>query len=201
MGQAEAVQTVIDDCTQLKLREEAWNAGVVMAFSALELRAHGHHQLSLDLADQAVEWFDRRAARQSDGARELGMLFVHSWVLRIAGRWEEAAEPLLERKERGSYTIGVAGSLGVIAARNGNLEEARQIFNNLPDSDRPGSAADRAYWRAAIAAYLGEEERAVGLLRESFSLGKDHTYQDHIDVDIEPLWDHPEFQELIKPQG
>jgi tetratricopeptide (TPR) repeat protein len=201
MGQIEAAQTVIDDCTQMKLREPGLNAGLVMAFVALELRAHGHHQKSLDLAGQAVEWLERRAARLGAGAGEPGMLFVHSWVLRIADRWDEAAGPLLKRKEQGSYTIWEAGSLGVIAAHNGDHEEARRIFKNLPESDHPGSAADRAYWQAAIAAHLGEEERAVDLLRESFSLGKDHTLEDHIDVDLEPLWDNPEFRELIRPKG
>jgi tetratricopeptide (TPR) repeat protein len=201
LGQAEAVQTVIEDCTQLKLREPGLTAGLVMAWVALELRAHGHHQQSLDLAGQAVEWYDRRAARLGAGSIEPGMLFVHSWVLRVAGRWEEAAEPLLERKELGSYTIDVAGSLGLIAARTGDHEEARRIFDDMPDSDRPGSAADRAYWRAAIAANLGEEGRAVELLRESYSLGRRHDIEDHVDVDVEPLWDHPEFQELIRPKG
>jgi len=89
----------------------------------------------------------------------------------------------------------------VIAARIGNHEEARRIFDELPDPGHPQSASDRSAWRAAIAAHLGEKERAVDLLAEAFSRGMPYDDTWHSDLRLEPLWDYPPFQELIKPKG
>jgi hypothetical protein len=39
------------------------------------------------------------------------------------------------------------------------------------------------------------------LLKEAYARGRRHGVGDHIDVDLEPLWDYPPFQELIEPKG
>ena len=95
----------------------------------------------------------------------------------------------------------MAGALGVIAARTGNHEEARRIFDELPDPGLPQSASDRSFWRAAIAAHLGEKDRAVDLLSEAFSQGMPYYIYLHSHPAFEPLWDYPPFQELIEPKG
>ena len=95
----------------------------------------------------------------------------------------------------------VAGSLGVIAARVGDHDEARRIFDDFPLTDSPSAPRSRSYWRACIASYLGEKDRAVELLKEAYAGGRGYNVDDHIDIDLEPLWDYPPFQELIKPKG
>ena len=58
-----------------------------------------------------------------------------------------------------------------------------------------------AYWRAGIAAALGERERAMQLLRQSGPLNWYPNLLEHVDPNLEPLWDYPPFQELLRPKG
>jgi hypothetical protein len=53
--------------------------------------------------------------------------------------------PLRELQERGYRPIKVAGPLGVIAAHDGNRDEALRISNELPDPDSQFGRAERAY--------------------------------------------------------
>ena len=201
MGRLDAVHSVIDECTRVQLRQSAMSAGDVLTYVALELRVHGHRRESDDLANRAVEWSERRATGLDIKARDPGDLDSHSWALRVADRWDEARTPLVELKERGMWSIHVAGTLGVIAARTGDHEEAWRIFNEFPDPVPPLNPGQIFYWRACIASFLGEKDLAVELLREGYANGLGHTLEFHIDVDIEPLWDYPPFQELIEPKG
>jgi hypothetical protein len=107
----------------------------------------------------------------------------------------------VELRDRGWDPIDVAGALGVIAARTGDHDEAWQIFNEFPNPGPPFDPASRFYWRACIASFLGEKVVAVELLKEGYANGLPHTLEFHVDVDLEPLWDYPPFQELIAPKG
>ncbi len=58
------------------------------------------------------------------------------------------------------------------------------------------------WWRpAAIAAQLGEKERAVNLLGQALSHGLLHGPQIDSDYDFAPLRNDPPFQNLIEPKG
>jgi tetratricopeptide (TPR) repeat protein len=201
MGRLDAVDTVIDECTRVQLRESSMDSGDVMGYVALELRAHGHRQESDELATRAVEWCERQSTGQEIEDRASGDLAWHSYVLRIAGRWDEAKTLEIERKKRGANPIYEAGVLGQIAARTGDHDEAWRIFNEFPDPGPPADPENRCFWRASLASFLGEEEAAVELLKEGFAEGLEHSWVYHIDVDLEPLWDYPPFQELIEPKG
>jgi tetratricopeptide (TPR) repeat protein len=201
MGLAAEATEVIDACLPVRLRESGYNLGWVMSMTACELRAHGHRQASDDMAARAVAWWDKHSSEMEPEKRGSWDIFNQSAALQVADRWDEAREPLEELRERGWEPVYVAGALGVIAARTGNHEEARKIFDELPDLGQPWSAARQSYWRACIAASLGEKERAVELLKEAYARGEPHSVEVHIDVDLEPLWDYPPFQELIEPKG
>jgi hypothetical protein len=45
------------------------------------------------------------------------------------------------------------------------------------------------------------KERAVALLRESFSQGRFYRVGLHRDINLEPLWDYQPFKELLRPKG
>ena len=197
MGKVDTAIQVIDECTRTDLRSATTHAGEVMAHITLELRAHGHRSKSGELALRATQSVDRQATGLDVEERDHEDLWLHSWVLRVAGRLDEARALLLELDARGWRRISVSGALGVIAARTGDHEEARRIFNELPSS----SPRTLCRWRACIAANLGEKAQAVELLKEGFAEGLRYGLEDHCDVDLEPLWDYPPFQELIAPKG
>lgn len=196
MGRIRAVDAVVDECTRVQLRDSAMDAGWVMANLALEHRAHGHRLEGEDLARRSADWYDRHAGGVQIHDREARALHYHAWALRIANRVDEARTLLLELRRREVRSMLVAGTLGVIAAQSGDREEARRIFNELLLADSPS----RFYWLASIASYLGEKDHAVELLRESFANGRAHESYDHIDVNLEPLWDYPPFRKLLEPR-
>jgi serine/threonine protein kinase len=67
--------------------------------------------------------------------------------------------------------------------------------------ERPYLFGEHLYWRACIAAHLGEKERAVALLKEAFSQGRTYGVNLHRDINLEPLWDYQPFKELLRPKG
>ena len=114
--------------------------------------------------------------------------------------------------EQGIYvqTIGKKGEgkgefmgrflLGTLAAWRGDREEALRISLQLEKMDIPYHFGGHTYWRARIAALLGEKELAVRLLREAHAQGLNF-YGFHNKMDFEPLNDYPPFVEFMKPKG
>jgi predicted Zn-dependent protease len=60
------------------------------------------------------------------------------------------------------------GYLGALAARRGDRPEAKRVSDSLASMKVPYLRGAHTYWRARIAATLGEPERAVALLRKCF---------------------------------
>jgi hypothetical protein len=202
MGQVDAVEDVMDECSRVRLRESGSNAGEVMAWAARELKFHGHRPQGENLANRAAEWYHNLWADVDLSARKSEDLLRYSSILRVADRWDEARAPLLELQERGYRPVSVAGALGVIAAHQGDREEAVRFLDDLSEDGTQFGRAERAYWRACIASHLGEEDRAIGLLRLAHTEGYYmNSYWLHTDINLEPVWDNPEFLELIAPQG
>jgi len=97
--------------------------------------------------------------------------------------------------------VDYAGYLGAIAARQGRREDARQIAGWLRDINRPYLLGANTYWRARIAALLGEKDSALDLVHEAIAQGSDCLFRLHSDVDLESLRRDPRFQELLIPKG
>ena len=92
------------------------------------------------------------------------------------------------------------GYCGVLAARLGDAREARRIAGALSRSDRPHLFGSHTYWRARIAAVLGEADGAVALFRQAFAEGCPFDIAFHRDMDFESLRDFPPYQALLRPK-
>ena len=164
-----------------------------MASVARELRAHGYEGAATEMMHRAIEWYEGRSPEQQRG---LGERTLAALVLGV-GRLDEAQvllQGLLE-DDRPQFRAGYLAKLGVVAARQGDQEEAYRISRLLEEEGQVPS--DVAYGRAQIAVALGERERAMELLRQVGSgLGGLHA-----DPLLEPLWDYPPFKELLRPKG
>lgn len=91
-----------------------------------------------------------------------------------------------------------------MAAIRGDREVAFGISKQLEEIKKPYLWGRHMYWRAIIAAWLGEKETAVRLLQEAIGQGLQESTDNadlNKDMDLEPLRDYPPFQELIKPKG
>jgi serine/threonine-protein kinase len=196
MGRLGEISKLIEE-NPAQLPKDGWTQGWLMISAGQELRIHGFKKESLQLLEQAIKWYRTRPneeAKTEDYRSELAYAFY------LAERWGEARalyEGLLKEKPE---NIGYLGYGGALAARRGDREEALRISRQLEDIKKPYLFGSNTYWRADIAALLGEKENAVRLLREALAQGESywHIYED---VDLESLRSFPPFKELIKPKG
>ena len=167
--------------------------GYNMANLAAELRAHGHESAATEMLHRAIEWYEGRSPEQKSGLLER---FTLAAVFLRVGRLDEAQvllEGLLE-DDPSRYRAGTLARLGVVAARQGDHEEAYRI-SRLLEEEEGQVPSDVAYGRAQIAAALGERERAMELLRQSDRWPHVSWHEDPL---LEPLWDYPPFKEWLR---
>jgi serine/threonine protein kinase/tetratricopeptide (TPR) repeat protein len=201
-GDIDAAKEVVEESMKLQLRPTSFNAGNIAAVLSAALRALGHGDESIEMAKRASRWYDRRGSITSAMSFRAGnSQWGDAWSLRAIERLKDAREALLKAQEDGESAHAVKGALGIIAARMGDTEEARRIFDRLPRPTNPFDLPDFFYWKACLAARLGNEDLAIQLLTDAFAQGWQMITPLDIDPDLEPLWDNPEFQELIKPKG
>ncbi len=196
LGRLDDVMRLMDEALAMPvLRTPGFGAltpAGVLTVTALALRAHGHEEQATALLDRAVAWYQ---ARPGEWRGSLAQTF------RSAGQWEEARELYRELAERSPAAYGNRGVLGIIAARLSEREEALRIDEYLAGIDRPYTFGGPTLWRARIAAVLGEQERAVNLLRDAFTRGTNYGIWLHRDPELASLRDYPPFQELLRPKG
>jgi tetratricopeptide (TPR) repeat protein len=195
MGRTKEVHKLIDE--SLTLPPQQWNPSQCMLRAARELRAHGYRQASLQVLERAFNWLDSRPKEESETWEHH---YTLGQVLYEAERLEEAQDIFEALHEEVPDRIDYLGYLGCLAARKDNKEEALRISSLLENTDKPYIFGQHTFYRARIAALLGEKENSVSLLREALAQGVSYT-QLHPVTDFEPLQDYPPFKELIKPKG
>ncbi len=191
MGEVEKVYAVIEESNAID-EPVRGTVGSVMLAAAFELRAHGNVDKSLEIAEQAVEWY------KSNEPENKGAL---ANALYRAERWEEAYAIYEELSRQTPDNIVFQGALGVLAAMMGNDEEARHVEETLRTVDQQYLWGEHTYYRARINALLGEREKAVSLIEESLEQGRRFGIDIHRDLAFESLQDYPPFQELLEPEG
>ena len=87
-----------------------------------------------------------------------------------------------------------------MAARRGDKSEALKISDELKNINKPYLFGNHTYWRACIAALLGESRQAVALLNEAFAQGQYFGASVLCDMDLELLRNYKPFQELLRPK-
>jgi hypothetical protein len=194
MGRFEEMNRVIEESLSVRHHLRV-SAGVSLTYTARELRAHGHHGQSLDVAERAVQWFRERPVEIQ------GEPWYYCAALNVAERWHEARDFSAGMFDRDPSAVDYLGLLGVFEARIGRSDEARRIAAELRAWQDERSRAECTLWRACINAQLGQLDDAMRLLQRAFSEGLAFSDEFHRDINLEPLWDHPPFQELIRPKG
>nr|NIR45812.1 hypothetical protein [Gemmatimonadota bacterium]NIR76678.1 hypothetical protein [Candidatus Kutchimonas denitrificans]NIS02427.1 hypothetical protein [Gemmatimonadota bacterium]NIT68331.1 hypothetical protein [Gemmatimonadota bacterium]NIU54798.1 hypothetical protein [Gemmatimonadota bacterium] len=208
LGRVEEVNARIDECLALPPQQRRRPAFLMLRASE-ELRAHGHPESADEVVQRAIRWY--RTLGPEEAELEINR-FDYARALYMAGDYDEA-EAIFESlsgdwartvgyKVSTPHHVSVVGAVGVVAAARGDREEAMRISQQLEDLERhPISRRPVPAWQAAIAAQLGEKERAVNLLGQALSHGLLHGPQIHSDFDFAPLQDYPPFRTLVRPKG
>ena len=196
LGKTDEVRKVIEEC--LTMESTGGTQGDVMLEAARELYVHGYRDASREVIARTIEWSEGRP--ESEKKTEDHQNFLAE-VLYFGGQWEEARRIFESLAAGHPENIDYQGYQGALAARRGDREEAMKISGELAKIDRPFLLGNHTYWRACIAALLGEKERAVTFLKEAFSQGRPYGVDLHRDIDLESLWDFPPFIEFLRPKG
>ena len=170
-----------------------------------ELRAHGFREEAQALAERTVAWFESDAG-PSPGSR---CDPCEAYSLKAAGRYAEAGA-----SSRNSFPknpkFGIGASRSVCAPPTSAIAKQRlemdarlvELGERIGPTGVPyGSRGSMEIGRAGIAAQLGDRDRAIHLIQQAVSAGFSGYGWIHINPDFEPLWDDPEFQEILRPKG
>ena len=195
LGRQREVEEVLDPIRSFAVADGR-SPGAVLAMVAWEMRAHGQPEAAQRTAERAVAWYDARrgAASGPDVAGLAGALLA-------AGRWDAARALCESLAARHPGNIAVQGALGVLAARRGDSAEVRRRGGELAALASPGNRGQVIYWRAGIAAHLGDLEAAMALLRDAHAAG--FRFRAGLDSDgtLQPLWGTEAFREFLRPRG
>ena len=145
-----------------------------------------------------------------------GRLTLNSLSLVLDGQQCRSAEGEVSTDilARNSTTLGWDGPVlaGSIACRDGALyipiagnrdgeavDIEASLFGDHRYEAKVAVTTSNPRLLQALPAF-GFSEEAMNLLREALAQGVSYTRL-HPDMDLEPLWDYPPFQELLKPKG
>ena len=199
LGRLEDLQRVI--ARSLAVPASSGRVSRVLEQAALALRAHGHREASVELANRAIEW---QRDQPQDTANQSDPFFTGR-ALYLAERWQEAARTF-EQLAMESPQVATRpwdraerlGWVGLCAARSGDAARARAVFADIGRLSDPYTYGEPSYWRSRIAALLGERQTAMDLLRDALAHGLPFGLHFLHNPDFEALRDYPPFTELIR---
>jgi tetratricopeptide (TPR) repeat protein len=122
-------------------------------------------------------------------------------VLYAMGNLDESEKLYRELANNDTAEVAWLAALGAIASRRGRRDQAEEIAQKLKVMERyiPTPGDDATVGRAKIAALLGDRDRAIELLVETF--GAAGSQRLHEDFDFDGLRNDARFRELVRPKG
>lgn len=200
LGRVEEVNALINERMRRPSRAEETPAALMM-FAAREYRAHGFLDASNQLANRAIAWYDSRPDAELTEARQYNMMAA----LYHAGRWAEARDRIERAARQFKFRVeDEAAALsfsGRIAAQLGDTAMARASMERLKVVKPVWRFRGNAYFRALIAAGLGEKEMTVSLLQQAFAEGWAFDPLLHREIELQAMQDYPPLRELLWPKG
>jgi tetratricopeptide (TPR) repeat protein len=193
LGQEDEVMGLIDEA----LRKDPRDYGIFEpAFR--EFKAHGHPEAAGTVGQRGLAYIKERPAEERESGHCRSSLFGLHYLLQ---QWEEAT-PILEEMVRDQPSNPFLRSVqGVVAGRTGSLEEARAIAEEVEARKVPFDGGWNSYYRACIAASVGDREGAVEHLKQAYSEGWESWLSLHDDPDLASLKGYPPFEEFRRPKG
>ncbi|HZD79922.1 MAG TPA: hypothetical protein VE646_07770, partial [Actinomycetota bacterium] len=193
LGRLDAVREDLARTAEMA-SERGWTPGTVMRRTAAELRVHGHAAAADQALEAALAWYEARPAE--DRSRPAYRMAYYD-ALFMSGRLRQAEQLAAGFHPDRPGSPDLLGREGVLAARMGASGRAREIAALLEAVRGPYQRGSVDYWLAAIAAWSGEPEHALTLLRRALDQGRPRGIALHADPFVEPLWPVPAFQVAV----
>jgi tetratricopeptide (TPR) repeat protein len=168
-----------------------------MLVVAHELDAHHHAAAARLVAERALS----RAESRQAGTADLQAERARAALLALLGRNDEARAVLESVVAQWPENLDARGEVGALAARLGDRAAATDAFDWLDSADPRQARGRQRYLQAGIVAELGENARAVALLREAFAQGQPFGVEVHRNPHFRSLRGDAAFRELLRPKG
>ena len=203
LGHIDEINRIVDELTLMQKAMQDW---YIIVSTAADLRVHGFPDEARLLAERAVAWYEDDHPEAPKGQGYAQCLLAVDRIEDAKTVIDDVMSALPPDAERSPYLLTTAG---VCAARLGDRPRAMEIERTLESLSQAGAAPGGnlghhgviPYCRAHIASRLGEPDRALGLLQQAVTEGFCNYLLIHREPDFEPLWDDPEFQEIVRPKG
>jgi tetratricopeptide (TPR) repeat protein len=189
------VQEALEVIDEIRIR---WGQPGARRGLARALQSDGHDDAAREVLEVILSEYERYSEEEMAPRSQRSGLAATLYLLE---RYVDARELYQELAEESPETVSYLGNLGVIAARLGDVDEARRISRELDAFRRLRLEGRNQHWRASIAAQMGELDRAARLLQQSHDEGRRLGIWLWHDVDLQPLRGHPGFEEFIRPKG
>lgn len=147
------------------------------------------------MAVRTLSWLDQQSVETRDAWAPVTQDFRNA-----AGRVDDARTALESLAKKLPRDRGVVLSLAVISSQQGDSGNARRIEALLNLNTTQPSPADLLLERAILAASLGENDRAVGLLQDAFRMGFAWRSVLHIVPGLEKLRGDGPYEDLVRPR-
>jgi predicted Zn-dependent protease len=188
----------VNRIVEVSLASTDWNAGSQVMNAVGEFRAHGFADAANHLLERLVRWYAAFPPAGPPHQREM----PRAIALFAAGRNAEA-RTLFQRvvvEDTSRWTA--TGFMAQAAARTGDREAAERGIRWLLEQGSRPSGGEAIIHAAAVAAELGDRERAVQLARLAISRGFYYTMSSvHKQPRLVALWDIPAARALLRPRG
>ncbi|MFC1559215.1 protein kinase [Gemmatimonadota bacterium] len=193
LGRVEEIHEFLEETHNYQNPSPAYR----MRRAAADLKAYGQYpEVVIDLYQSAIDWYENARGENKTQYRSSIANALYEME-----RFDEAEVLYKELTVDSPSSLTYLGYLGTLAARRGDDQEALRIFDLLASIDQPYMFGNHIYLCARIAAQLGDKERAVRLLHESFEQGARAFLGVYRDMDLVPLRGFQPFEELIRPKG
>ena len=207
LGRKQEIDASLDQLAASPLDTRRRLQGTAMREAALELAAHGHPDEGRAVLARELTWLRGLPPWQQRTER---VRFELAQAHYAAGASDSARAVVILLARDHPESDDYNGLLGVLAAQRGDRAEAARIDSVLGARERPRGTA--AFWRAAIAARLGDLDRAVAALGRAQAQGfilflnmhdptTFHLVGAHVEPSFDGMRDYPPFAVLLGPQG
>jgi TolB-like protein/thioredoxin-like negative regulator of GroEL len=196
-GEAARVRALVDSVSHAST-DPTWPAGQLMLRGALELRAHGHESDAAALLDQARASL---ATLPPDGPQTPRSLRRTVAEIFLASRQFDSAQVRYTRLGAEDSSVMVRARIASIDAAGGDTATAKRMNDSLSKVVIPYSYGEIPFWRATIAASLGDKETAVRLINDALAAGARRMPDIHRTEEFQSLRGYEPFEAILRPKG
>ena len=155
--------------------------------AATELWVHGDSAAARGAARQAVEWYNAEPGRRLSAARYERYFLARSLLL--LERVDEAVATMAFLPEADSSDVLYLTLRGVLAARQGRAEQAREADRRLAEMNEAGPRPTGEVQRARLKLAMGQRDSAFALLERAAVGGRVVRAMLGNDIHCDPLVD------------